>query len=127
MMSAPLQPKTIRVNDVELAYVEQGAGEPVVFVHGGLNDYRAWGAQLDPFGERYRAVAYSRRHHWPNAGAETAAAYALSGGPDPTPRGTTPSVVQGGTAPRGQSCRSRRTPWRARRTRRWCAGSWAAR
>ena len=58
---------TIRVNDVDLAYVTQGDGVPVIFVHGGLGDYRNWDAQMGPFAERYRAVAYSRRYHWPNA------------------------------------------------------------
>ncbi|MBX6342268.1 MAG: alpha/beta hydrolase [Thermomicrobiaceae bacterium] len=47
--------------------MEQGRGDPVLFVHGSLNDYRIWGPQLAPFAERYRAIAYSRRYHWPNA------------------------------------------------------------
>ena len=34
------QPKEIRVNDVTLNYIEQGQGDPVVFVHGTLGDYR---------------------------------------------------------------------------------------
>ena len=32
--------KRISVNGYELTYVEQGQGEPVVFVHGGMQDYR---------------------------------------------------------------------------------------
>jgi pimeloyl-ACP methyl ester carboxylesterase len=34
---------------------------------GGLDDYRVWQAQMGPFSERYRAVAYSRRYNYPNA------------------------------------------------------------
>ena len=56
----------LKVNGAELHYVEQGEGEPVVFVHGGLSDYRTWNPQMGPFSERYRAVAYSRRGYYPN-------------------------------------------------------------
>jgi len=62
----PGAPKAVRVNGVELHYVDQGKGVPVVFVHGGLEDYRAWQAQMGPFSERYRAIAYSRRYNYPN-------------------------------------------------------------
>lgn len=58
---------TVRVDDTDLAYVSQGEGEAVLFVHGGVNDYRSWYNQLPPFAERYRAVSYSRRYHWPNS------------------------------------------------------------
>jgi pimeloyl-ACP methyl ester carboxylesterase len=57
---------TATVNDVDLAYVEQGQGEPVLFVHGGTGDYRAWDQQMNAFGARYRAIALSCRGHWPN-------------------------------------------------------------
>lgn len=56
----------IEVRGTKLFYTERGAGEPVVFVHGGLSDYRTWVGQLDAIGQRYRAIAYSRRYHWPN-------------------------------------------------------------
>jgi pimeloyl-ACP methyl ester carboxylesterase len=53
-------------NGTTLEYVEQGSGEPIVFVHGSASDYRTWTSQLDHFGSQYRAIAYSRRYHWPN-------------------------------------------------------------
>ena len=56
----------VRVNGVELSYLDQGRGIPVVFVHGSLEDYRSWQPQMDAFSERYRTVAYSRRHNYPN-------------------------------------------------------------
>ena len=59
--------KRISVNGYELAYVEQGQGEPVIFVHGGLQDYRMWSEQLPKFATHYRAIAYSRRNSYPNA------------------------------------------------------------
>jgi non-heme chloroperoxidase len=51
---------------VRLRYIERGRGTPVVFVHGGGRDYRYWDAHLDSFGERYRAISYSRRYAPPN-------------------------------------------------------------
>ncbi|KRR16334.1 alpha/beta fold hydrolase [Bradyrhizobium retamae] len=58
--------KRVSANGTELSYVEVGQGEPVIFVHGGLQDYRMWLAHLPKFADRYRAIAYSRRNHFPN-------------------------------------------------------------
>lgn len=62
-----VQARAITVNDAELAWIEQGTGDPVILIHGSLGDYRSWNRQMDPFAQRYRVVAYSRRRHWPNA------------------------------------------------------------
>ncbi|MBB6091690.1 pimeloyl-ACP methyl ester carboxylesterase [Povalibacter uvarum] len=59
--------KRAQIGDAELAYVEAGSGEVIVFVHGGLQDYRLWDAHLPVFSGRYHTVAYSRRNHYPNA------------------------------------------------------------
>jgi non-heme chloroperoxidase len=59
-------PSTIEANGTSLAYVEAGEGDPVVFVHGAFVDYRSWQFQIDAFARRYRAIAYSRRHAYPN-------------------------------------------------------------
>ncbi len=77
-MTTPMHPSTVHVNDVDLAYVELGHGDPVVFVHGSLGDYRTWGGQVPAFSERYRVVAYSRRYHWPNAQPSDGVAYAIA-------------------------------------------------
>src|SRR5258705_5190714 len=58
--------KRISANGTEVAYVEAGQGEPIIFVHGGLQDYRMWAEHLAKFAGRYRAIAYSRRNHFPN-------------------------------------------------------------
>ncbi len=58
--------KRMRVNGTELAYVEQGRGQPVVFVHGGFVDLTIWQQQVPAVAKQYRAIAYSRRYAWPN-------------------------------------------------------------
>jgi pimeloyl-ACP methyl ester carboxylesterase len=58
--------KSVTLGGTRFAYVERGSGVPVVFVHGSINDLRTWDAQLPVLGERYRAIAYSRRYAWPN-------------------------------------------------------------
>jgi len=57
---------TIEVNGTQLEYVERGQGDPVVLVHGTLDDYRYWGLQMDAFAETRRTISYSRRYHHPN-------------------------------------------------------------
>lgn len=56
---------SLHVNGYDIAYAEEGTGEPVVFVHGTLNDRRYWAPQMKAFGARYRAIAISLRHYWP--------------------------------------------------------------
>ncbi len=51
---------------VELHFVELGSGPPMLLLHGGMGDCRSWDAQLRPFAERFRVLAYSRRHSSPN-------------------------------------------------------------
>ena len=58
--------ETVFLNGVELHYLEQGTGEPVIFIHGALADYRRWEAQFDAFAQHYRMIAYSRRYNFPN-------------------------------------------------------------
>jgi non-heme chloroperoxidase len=67
--------QSVRGAGVTLHYVSTGRGEPVVMVHGGLEDYRAWTAQLAPLAAiHYRAIAYSRRYNFPNRNAPRDAA-----------------------------------------------------
>lgn len=62
----PVQLTRVRVNGVNLHYLAIGKGVPIIFVHGGLDDYRMWEAQLKPFSQRHRVIAYSRRYNYPN-------------------------------------------------------------
>jgi len=58
--------ETTTINGTELAYIEQGRGQPVVLVHGGFGDYREWELQMPAFATRFRTIAVSCRGAWPN-------------------------------------------------------------
>lgn len=57
----------VAVGGDRLAYVERGHGEPIILVHGGLQDYRMWSPVAQILSRHYRVIAYSRRNHFPNA------------------------------------------------------------
>jgi pimeloyl-ACP methyl ester carboxylesterase len=67
-----VEPKQVRVNGVEIHYVERGRGEPLILLHGGQGDYRSWGPQMEAFSRRHRVIAYSRRYNYPNNNPLTA-------------------------------------------------------
>lgn len=56
---------TLRVNGYDMAFVERGAGAPLLLVHGTLCDYRYWAQHMEPLGAHYRTIAVSLRHCWP--------------------------------------------------------------
>ena len=58
--------KSVFINGDSLHYIDIGKGDPVVFVHGTLGDFRAWGGQMDTFAKKHRFIAYSRRFAYPN-------------------------------------------------------------
>jgi pimeloyl-ACP methyl ester carboxylesterase len=62
----------LQANGIDLSYVEQGTGTPVVFVHGAWMDLRYWEPQRQPIAAQYRFVAFNLRYHgtapWPDAG-----------------------------------------------------------
>ena len=70
-MSAPAV-KAVEVNGVRLSYVEQGSGEPAVFVHGAPSDLRAWEPVREEVAKKYRFIAYTQRYFgtepWPDDG-----------------------------------------------------------
>jgi non-heme chloroperoxidase len=62
-------PKSIEINGRQLHYVDQGGGKhtpAIIFIHGGLDDYRCWQYQMDSFSRKYRTISYSRRFAYPN-------------------------------------------------------------
>jgi pimeloyl-ACP methyl ester carboxylesterase len=62
----PPQLQRVTVGDVELHYTDQGSGTPIVFIHGGLADYREWLPVVEKLPAGYRAITYSRRYNFPN-------------------------------------------------------------
>ena len=72
MVSNAHAAKEVDVNGVRLHYIEQGSGEPIVFVHGAPHDLRAWEPVKETIAKRYRFIAYSQRYFgtepWPDEG-----------------------------------------------------------
>lgn len=66
------QLEKVTVNGVELHYQDQGEGDPVVLVHGGFLDYRAWIPTIGALSKQYRVIAYSRRYNFPNENTDIA-------------------------------------------------------
>ena len=66
------QTRQVRANGVDLFYLEQGTGAPVVFVHGAFSDFRYWEPQRQAVAKQYRFIAYTYRYHgtapWPDEG-----------------------------------------------------------
>jgi pimeloyl-ACP methyl ester carboxylesterase len=55
---------------------EEGGGEPLVLLHGGLCTNETWGAQTPVFAERFRVVAPERRGHGHTADVDGPLTYA---------------------------------------------------
>ncbi|MGF6770214.1 pimeloyl-ACP methyl ester carboxylesterase [Paraburkholderia sp. GAS199] len=50
---------------ISVPYVECGEGEPLLFVHGSLCDFRYWDAQTAALSQHYRCISVSLSHYWP--------------------------------------------------------------
>jgi len=73
-----MQVKTLKVSDVELAYVEEGKGETVVFVHGGgVGDWRSWEVLRPLISGKFHYVSLSRRYHYPNPWLDDGSNYTM--------------------------------------------------
>jgi pimeloyl-ACP methyl ester carboxylesterase len=70
--AAPPQMRKMPGNGVDLTYIDEGKGAPVVFVHGAIADLRYWEPQRKAFASKHRFVAYTYRYHgtepWPDDG-----------------------------------------------------------
>ena len=67
----------IKTNGTKLEFIEKGQGDPVIFVHGSVNDFRSWHLQMEPFSKHYKAISYSRRYHYPNASSGDRSDYSV--------------------------------------------------
>ena len=70
--AASPKPRQLKANGIDLTFVDQGEGAPIVFVHGAVGDLRFWEPQRTAFAKNHRYVAYTLRYHgtgaWPDAG-----------------------------------------------------------
>jgi pimeloyl-ACP methyl ester carboxylesterase len=53
------------MSGISVPYIECGEGEPMLFIHGSLCDYRYWNAQVLPLAKHFRCIAPSLSHYWP--------------------------------------------------------------
>ena len=64
--------KQVKANGVAMTYVEEGAGEAIVFVHGAVSDERAWEPIRPAIADDHRLIApplrYFGRGDWPDKG-----------------------------------------------------------
>lgn len=68
----------LKVNDVDLAYVEEGKGETVLFIHGSSGDWRSWDSLRSMISDKYHYVSMSRRYHYPNTWSDDGSNYTLA-------------------------------------------------
>jgi len=58
-----------------MPYVIRGAGEPLVFIHGSLCDYRYWDSQTSVLSRNFLCVSVSLSHYWPGNDAGVRGAF----------------------------------------------------
>ncbi len=58
--------RVVLSSGVELHHAQGGDGEPLVFVHGVMGDWRSWAPQWPAFCASHRCISYSRRYNHPN-------------------------------------------------------------
>ncbi|MFC7713738.1 alpha/beta fold hydrolase [Nonomuraea recticatena] len=70
--------RTVRVNDVELAYVDEGEGEPVILLHGFPDSSYLWRHQIPALVEGgFRVIAPDLRGFGDSGKPQEAAAYGM--------------------------------------------------
>ena len=51
----------VRVNGIELNYVEAGSGDPLLLIMGFGGDHLAWAFQVPAFSAKYRVISFDNR------------------------------------------------------------------
>lgn len=60
---------------IRVPYVVSGTGEPLLFVHGSLCDYRYWDGQAGVLSQQFTCLSVSLSHYWPAADAAAQRAF----------------------------------------------------
>jgi pimeloyl-ACP methyl ester carboxylesterase len=71
-LTAPAS-KEVEANGVKLAYVDEGRGEPIVFVHGAVADNRVWEPIREAIAAKHRFIAPTLRYFGTGAWTDAAA------------------------------------------------------
>src|SRR6056297_2401237 len=50
--------KQAEVNNLSIGYQENGRGQPLVFLHGGVSDSRFWERELQVFSDDFHTIAW---------------------------------------------------------------------
>jgi len=58
-----MEEKYIRANGVNIHYVEEGSGTPLILLHGGSSTLGEWQVHMPTFAERFRVFALDSRGH----------------------------------------------------------------
>lgn len=66
----------VDIGGINTWYEEDGRGDPLVLLHGGLSTNETWGAQTPAFAERFRVFAPERRGHGHTGDVEGPLTYA---------------------------------------------------
>ena len=53
----------VKIGELNTWYDEQGAGEPLVLLHGGISTNETWAGQMQDFSAHFRVIAPERRGH----------------------------------------------------------------
>ena len=68
-----LKPQPVTLPDgIVLNHVRAGTGPTLVFIHGAMGDWRAWGPQWTDFTKEFDCISYARRYSHPNPNPLTA-------------------------------------------------------
>lgn len=70
--------RLVELPGVQLKVIEQGAGEPVVLVHGAFSDHRVWQGQQELLARTHRVIVPDQRYFGSQAWQDSGKQYALS-------------------------------------------------
>ena len=70
--------KTLTANGYAMPYVDIGEGQPIVCIHGSMNDFRAWAAVMGPLSRNNRLIVPSLRHFFPDTCVGEPATYRMA-------------------------------------------------